>query len=158
MNFHIGDKVVHYTHGLGEIVRIEEKIIHDRPANCYVVRTPDMMIWIPINDLQQSSLRLPTPPGEFVKLFEILASPGEPLPEDRVQRKDWLLSRMRDGQLSSLFRVVRDLTSYKRKTKLNDQERTLFDRAVKSVLTEWTSSMGISESQAHQKMLDLLGE
>ena len=38
MGFHIGDKVIHCTHGLGEIVQIEQKVIRDRLTDCYVVQ------------------------------------------------------------------------------------------------------------------------
>jgi RNA polymerase-interacting CarD/CdnL/TRCF family regulator len=158
MSFHVGDKVIHWTYGLGEIVHIEEKTILGRNTNCYVFRTPDLMIWIPINDLQQRSLRLPTPPEEFVKLYDILTSPGEKLLEDRALRKDQLMARMKDGQLASICRVVRDLTHFKRVSKLNDQEKSILERAMNSLLTEWTYSLGMPLSQAHQAMTNLLGE
>ena len=158
MSFHVGDKVIHWTYGLGEIVHIEEKPILGHATNCYVFRTPDLMIWIPINDLQQRSLRLPTPPEEFVKLYDILTSPGEKLLEDRALRKDQLLAQLKDGQLASICRVVRDLTHFKRNYKLNDQEKSILERAMNSLLTEWTYSLGMPLSQAHQAMTNLLGE
>ncbi len=158
MGFHVGDKVIHSTYGLGEIVYIEEKIIREHLTNCYVIRTHDLMIWIPINDAQQQSLREPTTPDEFVRLFALLKSPGEALPTDRMQRKDALLERMRDGQLSSICTVVRDLTSFKRSAKLNDQERSLLERAMNSLLTEWIFSLRVPLSQAQQTMMELLGE
>ncbi len=157
MGFQIGDKVIHWSYGLGEIVHIEEKIIRDRPTNCYVVRTSDLTIWIPINDLQQQSLRVPTPPDEFVTLFAILTGPSEKLLEDRVLRKDQLMAQMKDGQLASICRVVRDLTHFKQSTKLNEQEKSILERAMKSLLTEWTYSLGLPLSQAQQDMANLLG-
>src|SRR5512136_503513 len=102
MGFDIGDKVIHCAHGLGEIVNIEEKNIHGCLTKCYVVRTSDLTIWIPIDDLQQHSLRLPTPPEEFLRLSAILTNPSEMLHEDRVLRKDRLMAQMNDGQLASI--------------------------------------------------------
>ena len=156
MGFHVGDKVIHCTHGLGEIVQIEQKNIRDQPTNCYVVRIQDMLIWIPIDDPRQQSLRLPAQPEEFVGLSAILTSPGEQLQEDRLLRKDQLLTQMRDGQLASICRVVRDLTQYKRSKKLNDQESSILERATNSLLTEWSLSLGMSENQAHLAMTKLL--
>ena len=158
MGFHIGDKVIHCTHGLGEIVQIEQKTIRDHPASCYVVRIHEMMIWIPIDDLQQHSLRLPAQPDEFVGLFAILTGPGEKLQEDRLLRKDQLMAQMRDGQLASICRVVRDLTQFKRIKPLNDQEKSILERATNSLLTEWTYSLGLPLDQAQQAMTNLLGE
>lgn len=157
MNFHVGDTVIHWAYGLGEIVLIEEKIIHGSPTNCYVVRTSNMTIWIPINDLPQKSLRYPTQPGDFEKLFGILSSPGEELLDDRVLRKDQLMAQMREGQLSSICRVVRDLSHFKRRKKLNDQEKSILEQATNSLITEWTYSMDLPEYKAQQAMMDMLG-
>jgi len=159
MNFHVGDKVIHWAYGLGEVVQIEEKTIHDHLTNCYVVRTTsNLMIWIPIDDLPQRSLRVPTLPEEFAGLFAILAGPGEELLEDRALRKDQLMAQMRDGQLASICRVVRDLTHFKRVKKLNDQEKSILEQATNSLLTEWTYSLGLPLEQAHQEMMNLLGQ
>lgn len=158
MNFQIGDKVIHITHGLGEIVRIEEKIIHDQPVNCYVVSTSDLMIWIPIDDCKQQNLRRPTSPEDFVRLFDILTSPSVKLMEDRVMRKDQLLIQMKDGQLASIFRVVRDLTNYKHSNKLNDRDKSILEWSTNSLLTEWAYSLQISLNQAKLAMMSMLGE
>jgi RNA polymerase-interacting CarD/CdnL/TRCF family regulator len=74
MAFQIGDQVIHCTFGLGEITQIEEKIINGHPTNCYVVQITNMTIWIPIEDQQQNSLRLPTSPEEFNKVLPILSN------------------------------------------------------------------------------------
>jgi RNA polymerase-interacting CarD/CdnL/TRCF family regulator len=157
MSFKIGDKVIHWTYGLGEITQIEEKPIHGQTMNCYVFQTSDMTIWIPIHEQQQQSLRHPTTPDEFTRLYAILTSPGESLQEDRILRKNELLTQLRDGQLASICRVVRDLTQYKRNSKLNDQERSILERAERSLLTEWTYSLGLPMSQAQEAMISLLG-
>lgn len=157
MSFQIGDKVIHLTHGMGEIVGIEEKNIHDHPTNCYVLSTPELMIWIPIDELQHN-LRLPTPSKEFVRMFDILTSPSEKLLEDRVLRKDQLLEQLKDGQLASIFRVVRDLTNYKHSKKLNDRDKSILEWSTNSLLTEWAYSLEISLNQAKLAMMSMLGE
>jgi RNA polymerase-interacting CarD/CdnL/TRCF family regulator len=157
MAYQIGDKVIHWTYGLGEIKLIEEKIIHGRLTNCYVVQISDLTIWVPIDDLKQNSLRLPTPPNDFERLFTILTSPGETLLEDRMLRKTQLIERMKDGQLASICQVVRDLTHFQRVAKLNDQERSILERAIQSLLAEWTYSLGTPFNQAHQAMVSMLG-
>ena len=156
MGFEVGDKVIHSIHGLGEIVQIEEKNIHDLPATCYIFQTGSLTIWIPVDDPQQHSLRLPVRPDEFVGLSGILASPSNTLQEDRVLRKEQLMVLLRDGQLKSICEVVRDLTRFKRSKKLNDQEKFILERATNSLLVEWAYSLEISPHQAHQAMVNLL--
>ena len=156
MNYQIGDKVIHGTFGLGEIIRIEARNIHDQPTNCYVVRTADLTIWVPIDEVEQHSLRLPTTPEEFSSMIAILSSPGEELPIDRHQRQSQLQNQIKDGQLGSICRAVRDLRHLQRSKRLNDSERYLLDRSSQSLLTEWTYSLGISRSQAQQTLTNLL--
>jgi RNA polymerase-interacting CarD/CdnL/TRCF family regulator len=157
MGFLIGDQVIHWTYGLGEISQIEQKTINGQLTTCYVFKTADLMIWIPIDDLQQSSLRAPTPAEEFDQLFAILSGPTEELLEDRQLRKSQLMTQLKDGKLASTCRVVRDLTHYERTAKLSDQERSLLERATRSLLLEWSYSLGISMNQAHQAMTGMLG-
>jgi len=156
MGFQIGDKVIHCAFGFGEIIKIEEKTINGRLENCFVVQMSDMTIWVPMDDSSQTSLRAPTSPEEFIETIPILNSPTENLVEDRVLRKKQLSDRLKDGQLSSICRVVRDLSSYQRTTKLSDQERSILDRAVKSLLTEWTFSLRTTQLQAVQAMESML--
>jgi len=155
MSFQIGEHVIHCTFGLGEITQIEEKTINSHPTLCYVVMINDMTVWVPTDD-PQNSLRTPTPPDEFINTLPILTSPNLPLDEDRLLRKNQLMDQLKDGQLSSICRVVRDLRHYQRNSKLNDQERSILERAVKSLLTEWTISLGLPFSKAHEAMESLL--
>jgi RNA polymerase-interacting CarD/CdnL/TRCF family regulator len=157
MGFRIGDKVIHCTFGLGEITQIENKVINGNQKSCYVIQLNDMTIWVPLDDSGECSLRTPTPPGEFMKTLPILSSPNENLLEDRLLRKKQLTDQLKDGQLASICRVVRDLSHYQRNFKLNDQERSIFDRAVRSLLTEWTFTLGTTQHQAHQTMERMLG-
>jgi RNA polymerase-interacting CarD/CdnL/TRCF family regulator len=158
MGFHIGDKVIHWTYGLGEIVNIEEKTIHGVSTNCYVFSTAELLIWIPINELVQNNLRKPTPPEEFGKFLDILSRPIEKLPDDRMLRKNQLLAQLKDGQLASICQVVRDLTHFNRITKGNYQEKTILERAINSLLAEWIYSQNVPLVQAQHTLTNLLAE
>lgn len=156
MNFQIGSQVIHCTFGLGEIIQIEEKTINGKPENCYVVRMNDMTMWIPMDDQDQNSLRMPTPPEEFIRTLPILISQNEELLEDRELRKKQLTEQLKDGQLASICRVVRDLSHYQRNSRLNYQEKSILERAINSLLTEWVFSLGITQPQAHLAMESML--
>ena len=129
MSFQIGDTVIHWNYGLGRIALIEERILRGQPTECYVFKTPELTIWIPIDSTDPASLRNPTPADGFEPLFTILSSPGDPLPTDRMLRKDHLRSQMKGGQLESICRVIRDLEFFKRSAKLNDQETAILEQA-----------------------------
>jgi RNA polymerase-interacting CarD/CdnL/TRCF family regulator len=156
MDFQIGDSVIHRTFGFGEITDVEEKIINGTQVTCYVVQVDHTTIWVPAGIPGQNSLRNPTLPGEFVKTINILTISPDALDEDRLLRKKYLLDRLRDGRLTSICQVVRDLTHYKRVSKLNDQEISILDQAINSLLAEWSQSMGIPLDEAQKSMEAML--
>ena len=156
MIFQIGEKVIHLKHGIGDIVKIEGKMVHDRKVSCYVVRTPTLTVWVPIEDEGQHSLRALTSKSEFKTIFSVLRGPNEPLPEDAHERKKQLLEILQSGQLISICRVVRDLSSYGYEKKLNDGDKSILQRAKDSLLAEWAFSLSVPLTQASKKMEELL--
>ena len=157
MDYHVGDKVIHWYYGLGEIVGMDEKFIHERQMVCYVVRTRDVTIWVTADEPGKSSIRRPTPRSDFEKLFAILRGPGNPLPVDRFERKTCLVERMKDGKLASICSVIRDLVFYRREKKLNEYDNSTLERAESFLLAEWMYSFSVSKTQANNELMELLG-
>lgn len=156
MNFEVGDQVVHWTYGPGEVIQLDEKVLSGQKENYYVVQIRDMTLFVPISDERQTSLRLPTPSGEFESLFSILKSPEEPLSSDRWERKNQLMAQMKDGRLDSICRVIRDLVAFRRAKKLNDFDSAILERAQNFLLNEWQISLGIPRAEAERELHVLL--
>ncbi len=157
MDYQVGDKVIHAIYGLGEIVQMDEKFIHEREMLCYVVSVRDLTIWVMADEAGKSGLRRPTPGSEFNKLFAILSSPGEPLPMDRFERKTLLLDRMKDGKLASICSVIRDLVLFRQGKKFNDYDKSTLERAKDLLLAEWVYSLSVPSVQAKSELMQLLG-
>jgi RNA polymerase-interacting CarD/CdnL/TRCF family regulator len=157
MVFQIGDKVIHKHYGLGEVIQLDEKEFSGRPTRCYVVRIRDLTMWVPAEENIRSSLRLPTPRDEFEKLFAILRSSGEPLSNDRFERKTQLYENMKDGKLEGICRVIRDLTLLGVTKKLNVDDRSVLERAQSFLVNEWMLSFSVSQIQAQRELSQILG-
>ena len=161
MSFEVGDIVVHRSYGPGEVIELDEKTLSGQAQRYYVVKIQDqdMTLWVPVDDDDAStSLRPPTPAAEFDKLFTILKSAGQPLSNDRLERKNQLQSKMRAGDLESICYVIRDLNSVNRVKKLNSADAALMDRAQNLLLNEWIVSLNISLSDAQDQLRELLAE
>jgi RNA polymerase-interacting CarD/CdnL/TRCF family regulator len=152
----VGEKVVHWVHGPGEIVQLDEKILSGHTILYYVVQAGDLTVYVPVENGDQNSLRAPTPACDFKKLFAIITSPGEALADDRLQRKLDLTERMRDGSLDSVCRVIRDLAQRSHTTRLNDHDIATMERAQNFLLREWSLSLSIPPTQAEQELQRLL--
>lgn len=156
LNFQVGNKVIHWAHGPGVIINLEEKELSGHIAQYYVVQMPNLTLWVPVSVAGESSLRLPTPIGDFKKLFNILTSPGEDLPTDRLVRKTLLMERLKDGRLESICRVIRDLTLYSRSKKMNDHDSSTLERARSFLLSEWSLALSIPLQQAGRELKEML--
>ena len=96
MNFQVGDQIVHWVYGLGEIIQVDEKRLLRRTSQYYVVQIRDMTIWVPVGEGSDHSLRYPTPASDFEEIFSILSSPAQPLSDDRLVRKTQLGDQLND--------------------------------------------------------------
>jgi len=156
MKIHEGDSVMHWTHGLGKVVQLEERTISGQAVLYYAIQIGDMTVWVPADELLESRLRLPTRTAEFKKLIATLSQPGEPLPDDRRERKTLLTEWLKDGRTESLFRVIRSLSTYRQAHSLNLDEQTLLKRSQQALIGEWGYSMSVTQAQAESALYDLL--
>ena len=77
MNFYKGDMVMHWSHGIGQIVNLEERALAGSKTIYYVVQMQDMTVWVPADSKVGSRLRPPTPKFRFQRL--LAPPPGQRL-------------------------------------------------------------------------------
>jgi CarD family transcriptional regulator len=158
MNYKIGDPVVHCTHGLGKIIAIEEKEMAGEIRKYYVVEVDLFNFWVPVDDVNNSSIRPPTDKAAFEALFEILRTPGEPLSDHQNQRKNELRERMQKRTMADTCRIIRDLSDRSRTHTLNKHDLAVQFRAQEHLIDEWELSLGVSRTFALQALENLLQE
>jgi len=156
MNFHVGDPVMHWMYGFGEILRLEERAIAGVTTLYYAVQIRDLTVWVPADSNLESRLRHPTPQEKFKRLITILSLPAEPLPDDRNERKLRLLEMLNNGRPESLCQVIRDLVGYQRVRALNDMDKSLLKRSESALLGEWGFVLSLTTAQAEHEMHHLL--
>ena len=154
--FQIGDQVIHWVYGLGEIIQLDEKVLSGKSSKYYVVRMSNMTLWVPMNEAGEHHLRLPTQAKDFKKLVNILASPGETLPPDRHARRIYLTQLLEDGTLASICRVVRDLEHYKKENRTNEYDHSILERARGSLVTEWSVAFSKPIGEVEHELNELL--
>jgi RNA polymerase-interacting CarD/CdnL/TRCF family regulator len=156
MTIQVGDTVMHWTYGLGQVVGKDERVIADRKALYYAVKVRDMTVWVPVDDHLDTRLRPPSTPRKFKNILALLSASGEPLPEDRQERKLTLVERLKDGQAESLCRLIRDLYAHQRVHPLNDNDNNLMKRSRDALLSEWGFVLSVPPVEAELEMHRLL--
>lgn len=156
MDFHVGDPVMHWTYGFGQVIQLEERAVSGQKTLYYAVQVRDMTVWVPADEKLESRLRPPTTGTRFKRMLAILSGPGEPLPEDRQERKLRILELLKDGRAESLCRVIRDLSAYRQKKSLNDNDQAVLRRVQTSLLGEWGFALSLTPAQAELELQRLL--
>jgi CarD family transcriptional regulator len=156
MSFEVGDRVVHWAHGPGEIIQIDEKELSGLRQVYYVVQIRELTLWVPVNGGNEKSLRYPTPADDFERLFKILSGPAEALSEDRMERKTRLSDLLKDGKLELVCQVIRDLTHHGRVKKMNDYDNAILERARNFLLEEWCMALAVPLPHATLQLQELL--
>jgi len=158
MNFHKGDMVMHWTHGIGQIVNLEERALAGSKTVYYVVQVGDMTVWVPADSKVGTRLREPTPKRRFQQVLAILSRPSEPLPEDRLERKTRLLELIHEGRPEGLCQVIRDLSAYQKQLgkAMNDNDQMILKQSRKTLLGEWGFVLSITPAQAEHELQRML--
>jgi len=158
MNYEIGDTVVHWTHGLGTVIAIDQKILAGITQQYYVVKMDLLNVWVSLEDADLGSIRLPIEGGEFIALFDILRTPGKLLPDNQYQRKTQLRERMQKRTVEGLCHVIRDLTDRSSDHTLNQYDAAVLYRAEEHLLDEWVLSLSVEREDALHRLEELLGK
>jgi len=158
MNFKIGDPIIHWAHGLGEIVGIEERILSGEKTLYYIVKIQSLSVFVPANGEVSNRLRVPTPKSDFEKLVKILSGSSESLMEDRFDRKTQLRKALADGKAETTCRVIRDLASFAKKKPLNDDDQNIMNRAWSSLCGEWGFALSMPRDQVEREIHGILAQ
>lgn len=113
MIFEVGDRVVHPQHGVGEVVKVEDREFESGVTRRYyeVSMPGGSTVWVPV-DLETVGLRKPAAKSEIAQCRKILISRPVPLSDDSRVRQANLAARLKQGTVSTFCEVVRDLHAY----------------------------------------------
>ncbi len=157
MKFRKGQAVMHWTYGLGKIVRLEHRSLLGQKTLYYAVEVGDMTVWVPADEQLDQRLRRPSSKAQLRKLRAVLSKPGIQLPQDRHERKILLLEQLKDGRAESLCRVIRSLVAFGKAHGLNDSDEALLKRAQNALLGEWGYALSVTPQVAEQQLRRLVG-
>lgn len=156
MDYAIGDTVVHWTHGLGKVIAIDEMPVAGAMQEYYVVEVGLLKLWVLAKEASQGPLRFPVKRNEFKQLIDSLQTPGEKLPDNHYKRKIELRGRIQQRTLQGLCDLIRDLTDRSRHHNLNQNDAAVLFRAEEYLLDEWVLSLGTDREKAQSELDNLL--
>lgn len=159
MQFKAGDSVVHPTHGVGHILRLEDRrLAEDETRLYYVIVADKSTVWVPVDAGQAARLRQLTPKRDLDRYRRVLKSDPIPLQKNHTERRFEITTRLKGGSFQAMCEVVRDLTARGWHKSLSDADMALLQKTRIDLCREWAASNGVSVEEASREVDSLLAE
>ena len=159
LTFKIGDKVVHPQHGVGQIVKLEDREFERGTTHTYYeIQIPGgSTVWVPV-DVSNSGLRRLASRSEVAKCREILMAPPMPLTEDGRIRQSTLVAHLKQGTIAAQCEVVRDLSAFVSHKPAYGTITSFLDAMLRVLSQEWALVEGVEIAEALSEISSLLAQ
>lgn len=155
MTFQLGEKLVYPNHGVATVENISSRAFAGQFERYYLLRLTynSLTVMVPFSHVEELRLRKVTRNGELARVLSFLS-------EGRCQHyQDWKdrfkenSERMRDGSVLAVAEVLKSLLILQSQKPLSFREKKMLDRARHMLITELSTSRGLTEANA-AAMLD----
>ena len=156
--FNIGDQVVHPQHGVGEVVKLEDREFGSGVTRRYYevsIPSAGSTLWVPLEP-PAYGLRKLAEHSEIDTCRKILASLPVPLTDDPRTRQATLAGRLKKGTVYVQCEVVRDLYALGENKSLYVSMAGFFRQTQNVLCEEWAIVEGISLDEAVREVNSLL--
>ncbi len=156
--FLLGDKAVHPSHGVGEVIGVEERELGGTKGIFYVLRILDngMKVMVPTNAVMQVGLRHVMSEPEAEKVIDTMR-----LREVAVDVQPWsrrfraYTEMIKSGSPYEIAKVMRDMHRLKFDKDLSFGERRLLDQAKSLLMKELALAKNVTEAAMEAEVMAL---
>lgn len=150
MTFQVGERVVYPNHGVAVVENISSRAFAGQQERYYLLKLSGnaMTVMVPFSHVGGLRLRKVTRNGDLTRVVQFLS-------EGRCQRySDWKdrykenTEKMADGSLLAVAEVLKSLLELQAQKVLSFREKKMLDRARHMLITELSTSRGMSEAEA----------
>jgi CarD family transcriptional regulator len=144
----VADKVVHPSHGLGEILAIEHREIGGAKGEFFIIRILDngMRVMVPRTSAQAAGLRPVMSTKEADKVLETMRAREVAVDLQPWSRRFRAYTEMiKSGSPHEVAQVLRDMYRLKFDKELSFGERRLLEQAKSLLLKELAAAKGVTE-------------
>ena len=156
--FNEGDLVVYPNHGAGCVSGVEEKTILGEERSYYVVYIPDAELTLSIPADGDSGLRACADEDTVDAALSVLRGEATEMPQNWNQRLKHNQAKLRDGEISQVAEVVRNLSSYGGEHNLSTGERNMLMKARRILVSEVALVRDLDAKQAEELVDEVLRE
>ena len=141
--YSLGDKIVHRSYGVGQIVEIERVPMEGVDVECFRVRTENGSYWFPTEGPENPRIHQLASKERIQEAIEILQAPPKGLENDIHQWNERIAEVVRNGDFLAVSGLVRDLTALKTRKRLNRGQEQALNNLEQRLLAEWAAGIGV---------------
>jgi RNA polymerase-interacting CarD/CdnL/TRCF family regulator len=157
MEFRAGDDVVHAVHGVGRVLRCEDRPLPSGDVcRYYVLAIGQSTVWVPVQSADSTRLRPVTDKRELVRYRAVLQGRPTMLERDHLRRRAEINARLAQGSFGALCEALRDLAALGWQRRIGEADAVLLQRVRGTLEQEWAVSAGLSPMEARQEIEALL--
>ncbi len=157
--FQIGDLAVYPAHGVGRIESIEQREISGDTHDFFIMRIleNDMIIMIPVDNVQNVGLRSVITKKEVKAIYQILKERKASVNSQTWNRRyrDYM-EKIKTGSLTEVAEVLRDLCLLKGDKELSFGERKMLDTARNLLVKEISIATKSKERDIEKNIASML--
>lgn len=156
--FNLNDYVIYPSHGIGQIINVEEQEILGAKLELFVINfeKDKMTLRVPTSKVESVGLRGLSSPELVAKAMTTLKGRA------RVKRAMWSRraqeyeAKINSGDLISIAEVVRDLHRNDEQREQSYSERQLYEAALERLSREVSVVNGVDEMMAQDEITEVL--
>ncbi|MBN1487011.1 MAG: hypothetical protein JW981_05165 [Anaerolineae bacterium] len=159
--FEVGDVVVHPVHGAGVVIGFKKfEALGDlgRYYSIKVLSQSDTNIMVPIQAAEKVGVRYAISPTDLRKVWEVLYSIPEELPDQHKTRYKILNDKLSTGNIFKIAEALRDMASRKRDNNFTQKGRQIYDKTLQLLASEVAACKHIAVTAAEDMIRHKLGE
>jgi CarD family transcriptional regulator len=151
-------QVVYPLHGVGQIIKIEERPFLDRKLLYYIIyiEVSDMTVMVPTDKADSLGIRPIVDRKESQKALKLVSDTYEPVPTDWKMRYQMNLDLLKSGSIIDIATVVRTLYHRSKIKELPILERKLFDSALRLLIDEVSLSLDKGKEEVERMVFERL--
>jgi RNA polymerase-interacting CarD/CdnL/TRCF family regulator len=151
-----GDWIVHFTHGIGRVRRMEKKTLGGKKKKYFRVENKNCVFWVPVEQTEQCRVRPVASPYQLRKAIKALKEPPREDIFNSKQRQEWIKEARSNGSLAMISELVRDLSAMQASKSLGENDRRSLSFFKKLLLQEWSICADMTIEDAKRRLQEFL--
>ncbi len=156
--FKVNQRIVYPVQGVGHVQSIQEKDFQGKKILYYYIylKVTDMTVMIPVDKAEGLGLRAIAEQSKVKDALNLISKVGEPSTSDWKLRYQTNMALLKEGGVSQIATVVRNLYQRSRTKELPILERKLYDNALKILIDEISFSLDMKCEEVEQLVFSKL--